>query len=120
LRSWDRAGIARRGAHSTDFLSVACELVDEGVGRAGDRRRVRQALGVPSDRWISDEVIDEVIAREQLRRRSLCPGGLLAHLTKRLVERAMEVELTKHLGYAPHRELPSGVGTSATARPRRR
>jgi putative transposase len=28
--------------------------------------------------------------------------GLLKHLTRRLVERALEAELTAHLGYAPH------------------
>src|SRR6266853_5792130 len=38
------------------------ELVDEAVGRAAGRRRVRQALGVASDRRISDEVIDELLA----------------------------------------------------------
>jgi RimJ/RimL family protein N-acetyltransferase len=48
------------------------------------------------------------------------PGGLLAQLTKRLVERAMEVELTDHLGYEPHQEPPGGAGNSATGRRRRR
>ncbi|PZR72943.1 MAG: hypothetical protein DLM52_11945 [Chthoniobacterales bacterium] len=33
---------------------------------------------------------------------------MLAELTKRLVERAMEVELTDHLGYERHREPPGG------------
>src|SRR2546428_7153661 len=28
--------------------------------------------------------------------------GLLKHLTKRVVERVLEAELTAHLGYAPH------------------
>jgi putative transposase len=37
------------------------------------------------------------------------PGGLLAQLTKRLVERAMEVELTDHVGYGPHCEPPGGA-----------
>ena len=37
------------------------------------------------------------------------PGGLLAQLTKRLVERAMEVELTDHVGYEPHCEPPGGA-----------
>src|SRR4029077_21113428 len=40
------------------------------------------------------------------------PGGLLAQLTKRLVERAMDVELTEHLGYEPHREPPGGGGNT--------
>ena len=34
----------------------------------------------------------------------------MASLTKRLVERAMEVELTDHLGYEPHREPAGGTG----------
>jgi putative transposase len=73
------------------------ELVDDAVGRAGARRCVRQALGVPSDRRISEEEIAG-------------PGGLLAQLTKRLVERAMEVELSEHVGYEPHYEPPGGAG----------
>jgi transposase-like protein len=40
------------------------------------------------------------------------PGGLLSQLTKRLVERAMEVELTDHLGYEPHQEPPGGAGNT--------
>jgi len=40
------------------------------------------------------------------------PGGLLAQLTKRLVERAMEVELTDHLGFEPHQEPPGGTGNT--------
>ena len=40
------------------------------------------------------------------------PGGLLAQLTKRLVERAMEVELTDHVGYEPHQEPPGGTGNT--------
>jgi putative transposase len=33
-------------------------------------------------------------------------------LTKRLVERAMEVELTDHLGFEPHLEPPGGTGNT--------
>ena len=40
------------------------------------------------------------------------PGGLLSQLTKRLVERAMEVELTDHLGYEPYLEPPGGAGNA--------
>jgi putative transposase len=36
----------------------------------------------------------------------------LAQLTRRLVERAMEVELTDHLGYEPHAEPPGGTGNT--------
>lgn len=34
---------------------------------------------------------------------------MLAQLTKRLIERAMEVELTDHVGYEPHQEPPGGA-----------
>src|SRR6266516_1543969 len=47
------------------------------------------------------------------------PGGVLAQLTKRLVERAMSAELTEHLGYQPHQEPPGGSGnTRCTSRSR--
>ena len=85
-------------------------LVDAAVDRAAGRRRVRQALGVPSDRRISDELIDELLAGASTEEEIAGPGGLLAELTKRLVERAMEVELTDHVGYEPHCEPPGGSG----------
>jgi hypothetical protein len=49
-----------------------------------------------SDRRISDEVIDELLAGALTEEEIAWPGGLLAQLTTRLVERAMEVELTDH------------------------
>jgi putative transposase len=84
-------------------------LVDAAVDRAAGRRRVRHALGVPSDRRISDEVIDELLAGASTEEEIAGPGGLLAELTKRLVERAMEVELTDHVGYESHCEPPGGA-----------
>ncbi len=93
----------------TDPPQLASELVDEAVDRAAGRRRVRQALGMPSDRRISDEVIDELLAGASTEEEIAGPGGLLAELTKRLVERAMEVELTDHVGYEPHCEPPGGA-----------
>jgi putative transposase len=85
------------------------ELVDDVVDGAVGRRRLRQALGVPSDRRISDEVIDELLAGASTEEEIAGPGGVLAQLTKRLVERAMEVELTGHVGYEPHCEPPGGA-----------
>jgi putative transposase len=87
-------------------------MIDEAVESAAGRRRLRQALGVPSDRRISDEVIDELLAGASTEEEIAGPGGLLAELTKRLVERAMEVELSDHLGYEPHLEPPGGTGNT--------
>ncbi len=109
----ERAGIGagqpRRGAPAGDPPTVPPELVDEAVDRAAGRRRVRQALGMPSDRRISNEVIDELLAGASTEEEIAGPGGLLAQLTKRLVERAMVVELTDHVGYEPHCEPPGGA-----------
>ncbi len=59
------AGRPRRGAPAADPLDrrpLTGELIDEAVESAAGRRRLRQALGVPSDRRISDAVIDELLA----------------------------------------------------------
>jgi putative transposase len=85
------------------------ELVDDAVRRASDRRRVHAALGMSADRRISNDMIDELLAGASTEEEIAGPGGLLAQLTKRLVERAMEVELTDHVGYEPHQEPPGGA-----------
>jgi putative transposase len=61
---------------------------------------------------LPDEVLDELLAGAQGEEEIVGPGGLLSQLTKRLVERAMEVELTDHLGYEPHLEPPGGAGNA--------
>ena len=57
-------------------------------------------------------MIDQLLAGARTEEEIAGPGGLLAQLTKRLVERAMEVELTDHLGYEPHDEPPGGTGNT--------
>ena len=63
----------------------------------------------PDGERISDEVIDQLLAGARTEAEIAGPGGLLAQLTKQLVERAMEVELTDHVGYEPHCEPPGGA-----------
>jgi putative transposase len=63
-------------------------------------------------RQLPDELVDELLAGAQTEQEIVGPGGLLSQLTKRLVERAMEVELSDHLGYEPHREPPGGAGNT--------
>jgi putative transposase len=70
--------------------------------------RLRSEVG---DR-LSDDVIDELLAGARSEEEIVGPGGLLAGLTKRLVERAMEVELTDHLGYEHGQAPPGGAGNS--------
>ncbi len=61
---------------------------------------------------LSDEVIDELLAGARTEEEIVGPGGVLSQLTKRLVERALQAELTEHLGYEPHQEPPGGVGNT--------
>ncbi len=100
------AGQPRRGAPRAD---PPAGVIDQAVDRAARRRRVHTALGMPADRRISNELIDELLAGASSEEEIAGPGGLLAELTKRLVERAMEVELTDHVGYEPHQEPPGGA-----------
>jgi putative transposase len=65
-------------------------------------------------------MIDELLAGARTEEEIVEPGGVPAQLTKRLIERALEVELTDHLGYEPHLEPPGGAGNTRKARRRRR
>jgi len=101
------------------------ELIERvGVGSAGGVRsdpvgRVEQpAGGAPLELrpvlrdQLSDEVIDQLLAGARSEEEIVGAGGVLARLTKRLVERALQAELTDHLGYEPHQEPPGGVGNT--------
>jgi putative transposase len=59
-----------------------------------------------------DELIDELLAGARTEEEIVGPGGLLADLTRRLVERALSAELTEHLGFEPHQEPPGGTGNA--------
>src|SRR6266852_1396058 len=61
---------------------------------------------------LSDEVIDGLLAGARSEEEIVGAGGVLAQLTKRLVERALSAELTEHLGYEPHQEPPGGSGNT--------
>jgi putative transposase len=88
-------------------------LSEERVERALAEARLKTALGeLRGDRGLSDAVVDELLAGARTEEEIAGPGGVLAALTKRLIERAMEVELTDHLGYEPHLEPPGGAGNT--------
>ena len=87
-------------------------LIDEAL----DRARLRGMLELPDGGQISDEVIDQLLAGARTEAEIAGPGGLLAQLTKRLIERALEVELTEHVGYEPHAEPPGGAGNARICR----
>jgi putative transposase len=115
---------------STKITSRLEEVPDHGDGAGVARsepggRAQRRAGAAPRPRpsarpelaeevkaLLPDELLDELLAGASTEEEITGPGGLLNQLTKRLVERAMEVELTDHLGYEPHQEPPGGTGNA--------
>ncbi len=63
-------------------------------------------------RKLPDDVVDELLAGARTEEEIAGPGGVLSQLTKRLIERALEVELTDHVGFDPHQEPPGGAGNT--------
>ena len=61
---------------------------------------------------IDKEVIDKLLTNYQKPEDIVGENGLLKQLTKALVERAMEAELTHHLGYEKHDPAGYGSGNS--------
>jgi len=57
-----------------------------------------------------DALLDELLKDYTDPKDILGEHGLLRQLTKRVVERALEAELTAHLGYAPHARNGSSPG----------
>jgi len=59
-----------------------------------------------------DALIDELLKDISDTKEILGKNGLLKQLTKRLVERTLEAELTDHLGYEPHEQKGRGTGNN--------
>jgi putative transposase len=92
------------------------ELVDEAV----DRVRLGLPVGELPDELreqLADGLIDELLVGRRGDAEILGPGGLLGDLTRRLVERAMESELTEHLGYEHGAAPPGGAGNARNGAP---
>jgi putative transposase len=105
---------------STDQRRIDREISQHRVGAGGEP--LGEPTAPPSGildqmpdeirRTLPDEVVDELLAGASTEEEIVGPGGLLSQLTKRLVERALEVELTDHVGYEPHQEPPGGAGNT--------
>ena len=66
---------------------------------------------------LSDELIDELLAGATTSEEIAGPDGLLGELTRRLLERALEAEITEHLGYPAGQAPPGGAGNARNGRP---
>src|SRR5919198_6436289 len=84
---------------------------DAGAARSPDGPPFERLPVEVRDR-LSDAVVDELLAGARTEEEIVGPGGLLAQLTRRLVERALEVELIDHLGYEHGQAPPGGAGNT--------
>ena len=63
----------------------------------------------------TDELLSELV-KGKSPEEILGEGGVLRQLTKRLVENALEGEMTEHLGYEPHAPEGKNTGNSRNGR----
>jgi putative transposase len=105
--------MSTKGKTETVLTDSAGRLRSEPGGRA-ERPAGGASLELPPElrEQLSDVVVDQLLAGARSEEEIVGPGGVLALLTKRLVERALSAELTEHLGYEPHQEPPGGVGNT--------
>ena len=74
------------------------------------KKKATETAAVP---LVSDEVLDELLTRADAQGTELLgPDGLLNHLTKAVMERALDEELSDHLGYDKHDPVGRGSGNS--------
>src|SRR5512144_1536296 len=66
---------------------------------------------------LSDELIDELLAGARTAEEIAGPDGLLRQLTRRLLERALQAEMTAHLGYPAGQAPPGGAGNARNGQP---
>ncbi len=77
---------------------------------AVESQGLRGADGTP---LVSEDVLDELMGRVQAEGAELLgPDGLLSQVTKAVLERALEEELTDELGYEKHDPAGRGSGNS--------
>jgi putative transposase len=70
---------------------------------------------------IEEKWIDELLARHGHRPQDIAgENGLLKQLTKAVLERAMQAEMTNHLGYEKHDPAGHGSGNSRNGRSRKK
>jgi transposase-like protein len=66
---------------------------------------------------LSDVLIDGLLAGARTAEEIAGPDGLLGELTRRLLERALQAEITDHLGYPAGQAPPGGAGNARNGQP---
>jgi putative transposase len=69
---------------------------------------------------ISDEMLDEFIGNAKTQEDVFGKNGIIKQLTKRLIERLLESEMTHHLGYKKHAIEGNNSGNSRNGKSRKK
>ena len=90
--------------------------------RTAERREVFPGLpdgpGLDQEPFeVSDELLDALLSGARTAEEIAGPDGLLGQLTRRLLNRALEAELTAHLGYEAGQAPPGGAGNARNGKP---
>ena len=99
----NRPGYPSAAAESGKLGFLRQELVDDAMDLArlrGGGEGLESGTGGARGERLPEGVVDELMAGARTRGRSRA-GWAAGELTRRLVERALEVEPTEHLGYEP-------------------
>jgi hypothetical protein len=102
-----------------DVVVVSVERSDpSSAGRRGVFAGLPGGPGLDQESLeVSDEVLDALLAGARTAEEIAGPDGLLGQLTRRLLNRALEAELTEHLGYESGQAPPGGSGNARNGRP---
>jgi len=100
------------------------DVVSEERSDPGSAQRREMLPGLPDGPGlgeepleVSDEILDALLSDAKTAEQIAGPDGLLGQLTRRLLNRALEAELTEHLGYPPGQAPPGGAGNARNGRP---
>lgn len=66
-----------------------------------------------------DELVEELVKSGKNAEELMAEGGILKELFKRVAERALEAEMSAHLGYERHDPVGRGSGNSRNGRSRK-
>ncbi|NII11648.1 transposase, partial [Oleiagrimonas sp. C23AA] len=65
---------------------------------------------------VPEELLSQLLANYQNPEDLIGENGLLKELTKRLVERALDTEMTEHLGHDKHQSVGNAKGNTRNGR----
>jgi hypothetical protein len=102
-------------------------LIERYVAKYPWTKAIRRRSSQSSRARAGEPAIEEQSVAEQLVAQArekgvelVGPGGLLSQLTKRVLETALDAEMTDHLGYDKHDQPAATAATPATGCGRRR